>query len=186
MELLVNDIDRLVEKKQVKVELKNLKKPFEYINNKIAEPSKNLNQKSHNDLKNRLSPLGLKVHSSNKIKLVDQVKATIKEMLKNADKYQVLNCSSYISMKLSHDYTYLANIFSEVNGISIQQYIIHCKIERVKFYFLTSDISLTEISYLLHYSSVAHLSSQFKKTTGHCPSSYKQILNQKINMLGIG
>lgn len=169
-------------RKQAKLELKS---PFALIESEMVKQTRDLHKKKQRKIKSKVLPLGLKLHSSNKISLVEKVKDVIKEMLGYTDGFQVVSYSAYISKKLHHDYTYLANIFSEVNGISIQQYIIHSKIERVKFYFLTSDISLTEISYLLHYSSVAHLSSQFKKITGFCPSSYKQIHNKKVNLLEI-
>ena len=91
-----------------------------------------------------------------------------------------INYSDYISEKLHHDYTYLSNIFSEVKGITIQQFIIKHKIERVKELLLYDELNLTEISYLLNYSSVAHLSNQFKKVTGLSPSFFKQ-LKQKRN-----
>jgi AraC-like DNA-binding protein len=90
------------------------------------------------------------------------------------------NYSDYISKKLGYDYTYLANTFSEVKGITIQQFIILNKIERVKELLLYHELSLTEISYQLHYSSVAHLSNQFKKITGLSPSFFIK-LQQKRN-----
>ncbi|MGB5378739.1 helix-turn-helix domain-containing protein, partial [Muriicola sp.] len=85
------------------------------------------------------------------------------------------NYSNYISEKLGYDYTYLANSFSEVKGITIQQFIILNKIEKVKELILYDELNLTEISYKLHYSSVAHLSNQFKKITGLTPTFYKNI-----------
>ncbi len=99
-------------------------------------------------------------------------------MVQYSDKYPGINYSEYLSEKLNYDYTYLSNTFSEVNGITIQQYIIRNKIERVKELILIDDLNLTEISYKLNYSSVAHLSGQFKKVTGFSPSGFK-ILNQK-------
>ncbi|MCW3077620.1 MAG: AraC family transcriptional regulator, partial [Bacteroidetes bacterium] len=104
----------------------------------------------------------------------------ITEMIHYSDELPKINYSDYISEKLHYDYTYLSNIFSEVKGITIQQYIIINKIERVKELLLYDELNLTEISYKLHYSSVAHLSNQFKKVTGLSPSFYKQ-LKQKRN-----
>ena len=89
------------------------------------------------------------------------------------------NYSEYISKKIGHDYTYLSNIFSEVKGITIQQFIIMHKIERVKELLLYDELNLTEISYKLHYSSVAHLSNQFKKITGLSPSFYKKLKQKR-------
>jgi AraC-like DNA-binding protein len=93
------------------------------------------------------------------------------------------NYSDYISEKLGYDYTYLANTFSEVKGITIQQFIIINKIEKVKELILYDELNLTEISYKLHYSSVAHLSNQFKKVTGFSPSFYKQLKKKRENNL---
>ena len=93
------------------------------------------------------------------------------------------NTEIFLSEKLKHDYTYLANLFSEVQGITIEKYIIAHKIERVKELLVYNELSLTEISYLMHYSSVAHLSTQFKKVTGLTPSHFKQLKNKKRNML---
>jgi AraC-like DNA-binding protein len=93
------------------------------------------------------------------------------------------NYSEYISEKLNYDYTYLSNIFSEVKGITIQQFIIINKIERVKELLLYDELNLTEISYKLHYSSVAHLSNQFKKVTGLSPSYYKKLKQKRMRNL---
>ena len=101
-------------------------------------------------------------------------------MIHYSDELPKVNYSDYISEKLDHNYTYLANTFSEVIGITIQQYIIIHKIERVKELILYDELSLSEISYKLHYSSPAHLSNQFKKVTGLTPSFYKK-MKQKRN-----
>jgi AraC-like DNA-binding protein len=104
-------------------------------------------------------------------------------MIHYTDEVPKVNYSEYISQKLNYDYTYLANIFSEVKGITVQQYIINHKIERVKELLLYNELSLTEISYKLHYSSVAHLSNQFKKVTGLSPSYFKQIKQKRVQNL---
>lgn len=96
-------------------------------------------------------------------------------MIHYADELPKVNYSDYISEKLGYDYTYLANTFSEVKGVTIQQFIIMHKIERVKELLLYDEMNLTEISYLMHYSSVAHLSNQFKKITGLSPSYFKKM-----------
>ncbi len=101
-------------------------------------------------------------------------------MVHYTDEIPKVNYSDYISEKLNHDYTYLSNIFSEVKGITIQQFIINHKIVRVKELLLYDELNLTEISYILNYSSVAHLSNQFKKVTGLSPTFFKQ-LKQKRN-----
>ncbi len=99
-------------------------------------------------------------------------------MIHYSENLPKMNYSDYISEKLKYDYTYLSNIFSEVKGITLQQYIILHKIEKVKELFVYNELNLTQISHKLHYSSVAHLSNQFKKITGLSPSFFKQS-NQK-------
>jgi len=91
----------------------------------------------------------------------------------------VTNYSDFLSKKLKYDYTYIANVFSDVKGITIQQFIIINKIEKVKELLLYNELSLTEISNRMNYSSVAHLSNQFKKVTGLTPSFYKQIREKR-------
>jgi AraC-like DNA-binding protein len=104
-------------------------------------------------------------------------------MVHYSEEVPTVNYSDYISEKLDYDYTYLSNLFSEVNGITIQHYIIKNKIERAKEFILYNELNLTEIAYKLNYSSVSHLSNQFKKVTGHTPSYYKKIgLKRKCNL----
>jgi AraC-like DNA-binding protein len=101
-------------------------------------------------------------------------------MIHYSDDLPKVNYSDYISEKLNYDYTYLSNIFSEVKGITIQHYIIMHKIEKVKELLLYDELTLSEISYKLHYSSAAHLSNQFKKITGLSPSFFKQLKQKRI------
>jgi AraC-like DNA-binding protein len=131
-------------------------------------------------LKANLLMSGLELLDDKKAILIEKIKNVIVEMIHYADDLPQKNYSDYISEKLGYDYTYLANIFSEVKGITIQQFIILHKIEKVKELILYGELNLTEISYMLHYSSVAHLSNQFKKITGLSPSFFKQ-LKQKRN-----
>ena len=100
-------------------------------------------------------------------------------MIHYSDELPNQNYSDYISEKLNYDYTYLSNVFSEVKGITIQQFIIIHKIERAKELLLYDELNLTEISYKLHYSSVSHLSNQFKKITGLSPSFYKKLKEKR-------
>lgn len=118
---------------------------------------------------------GLELLDDKKSILIEGIKNVITEMIHYSDELPVKNYSDYISEKLNYDYTYLSNIFSEVKGITIQQFIIINKIERVKELLLYDQLNLTEISYRLHYSSVAHLSNQFKKITGLTPSFFKKL-----------
>ena len=104
-------------------------------------------------------------------------------MIHHSAELPEMNYSDYLSEKLNYDYTYMANIFSEVKGITIQQFIILHKIERVKELILYDELSLSEISYKLNYSSPSHLSNQFKKVTGLTPSFYKKMKCKRIKNL---
>jgi AraC-like DNA-binding protein len=115
--------------------------------------------------------------------LVEKVKNLVVEMIHYADELPSVKKSVYISGKLQHDYTYLANLFSEVTGITIEHFIIAHKIEKVKELLLYDELNLTEISYKLHYSSVAHLSNQFKKVTGLTPTYFKRLKHKRLTAL---
>lgn len=130
-----------------------------------------------------LKKSGLELLDDKRSILIEKIKNVITEMVHYTDELPKENYSEYISRKLGYDYTYLANIFSEVKGITIQQYIILNKIERVKELLLYDELNLTEISYKLDYSSVAHLSNQFKKVTGLTPTYFKQLKQKRRNAL---
>ncbi len=134
-------------------------------------------------LKINLLKSGLELLDDKKSILIEKIKNVITEMIHYSDELPKTNYSDYISQKLDLDYTYLSNVFSEVKGITIQQYIIINKIERVKELLLYDELSLTEISYKMHYSSVAHLSNQFKKITGLTPSFYKRLKEKRLSNL---
>jgi len=126
---------------------------------------------------------GLELLDDKKSILIEKIKNAIIEMIHYSDQQPSNNYSDYLSEKLSYDYTYMSNVFSEVKGITIQQFIIFHKIERVKELLLYNELNLTEISYQLNYSSVAHLSNQFKKVTGLTPSFYKKLRQKRKNNL---
>ena len=141
----------------------------------VIEILKDITAAQREQLKINLEKSGLELLDDKRSILVESIKNVIVEMIHYRDKEPSVNYSEFISKKLGYDYTYLANVFSEVKGITIQQFIILNKIEKVKELLLYDELSLTEISYRLHYSSVAHLSSQFKKITGLTPTYYKGI-----------
>ena len=116
---------------------------------------------------------GLELLENKRNILIEKIKHTIIEMVYNIDTPLKTNFSDYLSEKLDFDYTYLANIFSETVGTTIEQFIIRNRIQRAKELIWCNEFTLTEISWKLHFSSVAHLSSQFKKVTGFTPSHYK-------------
>lgn len=126
-------------------------------------------------LRENLLKSGLILLDDKKSILIERIKNLVVEMVHYADELPTTKYSEYISTKLGYDYTYLANTFSEVKGITIQQYIILHKIEKVKELLLYDELSLTEIANKLNYSSVAHLSAQFKKITGLTPTFFKQL-----------
>lgn len=135
--------------------------------------------KIYEQLKTALSKSGLELMDDKKAKLIEKVKTIIIEMIHYSINPPVVKYSEYISKKLNYDYTYLANLFPEATGITIEQYIIAQKIELVKELILYDELNFTEISYKLHYSSVAHLSKQFKKVTGLTPSFFKHLKKKK-------
>jgi AraC-like DNA-binding protein len=146
----------------------------------IVDILENISQAQQEQLQKNLLKIGLELLDDKRSILIEKIKNVIIELIHYSDEAPKVNYSDYISEKLNYDYTYLSNIFSEVKGITIQQFIILHKIEKVKELLLYDELNLTEISYKLHYSSVAHLSNQFKKVTGLTPSYFKN-LKQKRN-----
>ena len=146
----------------------------------VVEILQDISEQQRDLLKFNLEKSGLELLDDKRAILIEKIKNVVVEMIHHSDELPKVNFSEYLSEKLKYDYTYLSNIFSEVKGITIQQFIIIHKIEKVKELLLYDELNLTEISYKLHYSSVAHLSNQFKKITGLSPSFYKK-LKQKRN-----
>jgi len=142
-----------------------------------------LTQEQHDQLKANLLKSGLELMDDKKNILIERIIDVIIEMIHYSEDVPKENYSDIISKKLGYDYNYLSNIFSEVKGITIQQFIIIHKIERVKELLLYEELNLTEISYRLNYSSVAHLSNQFKKVTGLSPSFYKKLRQKRLSNL---
>ena len=137
----------------------------------------------HDQLKERLTKFGLELMDDKKSVLIQRIKNVIVELVHYSEEPLAVNFSVFLSEKLNHDYTYMANLFSEVQGTTIEKFIISHKIERVKELLVYDELNLTEIAYLMHYSSVAHLSAQFKKVTGLTPSYFKQMKDKRRNML---
>jgi len=149
----------------------------------MVETFQDLSEQQRSLLRNNLLKSGLELLDNKKSILIERIKNLIVEMVHYSDQLPNLNYSEYISSKLQYDYTYLSNIFSEVKGTTIQQFIIIHKIERVKELLLYDELNLTEIAYKLQYSSVAHLSNQFKKVTGLSPSFFKKLKKKRIGNL---
>ena len=149
----------------------------------MVEIVEDITSEQREQLRSNLLLSGLELLDDKRAILIEKIKNVITEMIHYSDEFPKVNYSEYISEKLGYDYTYLANVFSEVKGITIQHYIIVHKIERVKELLLYDELNLTEISYKLHYSSVAHLSNQFKKITGLSPSYFKSLKEKRLGNL---
>ena len=131
-----------------------------------------------------LKKSGLELMDDKKSILVEKIKTLIIEMVHYSDEQIKVNLSDYLSQKLNYNYTYLANIFSEVKGTTIEQFYLSHKIEKVKELLVYGELNLTEIAWKLHYSSVAHLSNHFKKKTGLTPTQFKNLKLKDRNVLG--
>jgi len=167
----------------VKEELKKLGLHFIVVDLGEIEIMETLTTEQHDKLKAGLLNSGLELMDDKRAVLIEKIKNVITEMIHYSDEVPKMNYSDFISEKLDYDYTYLSNLFSEIKGITIQQFIIVHKIERAKELLLYDELNLTEISYKLNYSSVAHLSNQFKKVTGLSPTHFKQLKDKRRSPL---
>ena len=167
----------------VKSELEKL--GIHYTNVKIGEASINGNilPEQLEQLSTGLKKIGLLLMDDKKSILVEKIKSTVIELVHYSEEQIKINLSDYLSEKLKYDYTYLSNLFSEVKGITIEKFYLTHKIEKVKELIIYDELSLTEIAYKMHYSSVAHLSNQFKKFTGLTPTHFKKLKNKRRDTL---
>jgi len=166
-------------KMAVKEELKKLGLHFIIVDLGEIEIMENITEQQREHLKIGLLNSGLELMDDKRAVLIEKIKIVITEMIHYSDELPKMNYSDYISEKLNYDYTYLSNIFSEVKGITIQQFIIIHKIEKIKELIIYDELNITEIAYKMNYSSVAHLSGQFKKITGLSPSHFKQLKDKR-------
>jgi AraC-like DNA-binding protein len=167
----------------VKTVLKNLGLHYVMVDLGKVEILEDITAEQRELIRIGLSKSGLELLDDPKAILIEKIKNAIVEIIHFTEDSPKVNYSDYISEKLNYDYNYLSNVFSEVKGITIQNYIILNKIERVKELILYGEMNLTEISRQLHYSSVAHLSNQFKKVTGLTPSYYKKMKEKRSQNL---
>jgi AraC-like DNA-binding protein len=163
----------------VKAELDKLGLHYGTVELGSVDVYDNISPEQRGRLKLALLKSGLELMDGHKAMLIEKIKNVVIEMVHYADEQLETNFSDYLSEKLEYNYTYLANLFSEVTGITIEHFIIAHKIERVKELLLYDELNLTQISYKLHYSSVAHLSNQFKKVTGLTPTYFKRLKRKK-------
>ncbi len=167
----------------VKAELEKLDLAFTNIELGEVQLVENISEIKRGQLKEALHTSGLELMDDKNAILIERIKNTIVEMVHYTDDLPGVNFSVFLSKKLNQDYQLLSEIFSKTKGITIEHFIILHKIERVKELLMYDELTLTEISYKLHYSSVAHLSNQFKKTTGLTPSFFKNLKNKERSNL---
>lgn len=164
----------------VKSELEKLGLHYIMVELGEVEIREQLSINKLHELKAALHKSGLELMDDKKSILIEKIKDVIIEMIHYSDELPRIKTSFYLSEKLNHDYTYLANIFSETKGITIEHFILMNKIEKAKELIVYDELSITEIAWKLHYSSVAHLSSQFKKITGLTPTHFKSMKHKRL------
>jgi AraC-like DNA-binding protein len=163
----------------VKEALRNIGLHFIVVDLGEVEIMENISPELREQLKITLHDTGLELMDDKKAILIEKIKNTIIDMVHHSNEIIKTNFSDFLSEKLNHDYTYMANLFSEVQGTTIGQFIIDHKIERIKELIMYDELNITEIAWKMNYSSVAHLSNQFKKATGLTPSHFKQLRVKK-------
>jgi YesN/AraC family two-component response regulator len=180
MKLLIKNMVSLRCKMIVKSELERM-----HLHNTIVELGEveiieELTPQQKEELKTSLLKFGLELLEDKKSILIEKIKNIIVEMIHYNEEAPVVNFSVYLSEKLNYDYNYLSNLFSEVKGTTIEHFIIAHKIERAKELLIYNKLTLTEIAEKLHYSSVAHLSNQFKKVTGLTPTFFRKMKHKRL------
>lgn len=167
----------------VKAELEKLGLNYTYVKIGEAEIAEDLLPEQLEQFNNGLKNVGLVLIEDKKSILVEKMRSVIIELVHFSEDQIKVNLSDFLSEKLNYDYTYLANLFSESKGVTIEKFYLTHKIERVKELIVYDELNLSEIAYKMHYSSVAHLSNQFKKFTGMTPTQFKMLKNKKINTI---
>ncbi len=162
-------------KMAVKEVLSKLGLHFIIVDLGIVDIMENITKKQRGQIRVALLKSGLELMEDKKAVLIEKIKNAIIEMVHYTDELPKTNFSDYLNQKLNFNYTYLANLFSVVQGTTIEKFIISHKIERVKELIIYDELSITEIAWKMHYSSVAHLSNQFKKITGFSPAYFKKL-----------
>jgi AraC-like DNA-binding protein len=163
----------------VKEVLKNMNLHFIVVDLGEVDIMEDISLAQREEMKAALLVSGLELMDDKKAMLIEKIKNVIIQMVHHSDEMIKINFSNFLSEKLNHDYTYLANLFSEVQGTTIEQYIISNKVERIKELIIYGELNITEIAWKMNYSSVAHLSNQFKKVTGLSPSHFKRLKDKR-------
>jgi AraC-like DNA-binding protein len=167
----------------VKEELKKLGLHFVVVDLGEVDIMETLSAEQLQELNIALLNSGLELMDDKKSILIEKIKNVVIQMIHHSDELVKINFSQLISEKLNHDYTYLANLFSEVQGMTIEHFIIAHKIERIKELIMYDELTISEIAWKMNYSSLAHLSNQFKKVTGLSPSHFKQLKDKRRSPL---
>jgi len=162
-------------KMAVKEELRKLGLHFIIVDLGEVELMETISEEQRHQIRLALLEYGFELMDDKRAVLIEKIKNAIVEMVHNSEEAIKINFSNYLSEKLKHDYTYMSNLFSEVQGTTIEQFIIAHKVERIKELIIYGELNITEIAWKMNYSSVAHLSNQFKKVTGLSPSHFKQL-----------
>lgn len=171
----------------VKDELKKLGLHFIFVDLGEVEIMEELSMAQREQLKKDLFKYGLELIDDRKGILIEKIKNIIIDLVHNSEEMPSIKFSEYLSEKLNYDYTYMANLFSEIQGSTIEQFVILHKIERIKELIHYGEMNVTEIAWKMNYSSVAHLSNQFKKMTGLTPSQFKRLkVNDRIPIEEVG
>ena len=146
-----------------------------------VETAADLTKEQLTNVNTALKRFGFEIIDDKKSKTIEKIKNAIVTLVHHSEQDVKTNLSTYISAQVHQDYNYLSNLFSEVEGTTIEKYFISQRIEKVKELLVYDELSLSEIAYQLGYSSVAYLSNQFKKTTGFTPSYFKTLKAIKRN-----
>lgn len=163
----------------VKEELKKLGLHFIFVDMGVVELMEDLSHEQQDQIKSALLRSGLELMEDKKAVIIEKIKEVITEMVNNADNLPKVNFSDYLSTRLNYAYTYMAGLFSEIQGTTLEKYLISFKIEKVKELIIYDKLSLSDIAWKMQYSSVAHLSSQFKKQTGLTPSHFRNMKKKR-------
>src|SRR5688572_28286305 len=166
-------------KMAVKEELKKLGLHYIVVNLGEIDVMEDISIEQREKLNDALLVYGLELMDDKRAILIEKIKNVIVEMIHHTNEDVKINFSNFLSEKLNHNYSYLANLFSEVQGTTIEQFIILHKVERIKELTIYDELNITEIAWKMNYSSVAHLSNQFKKVTGLTPSHFRQLKDKR-------
>jgi AraC-like DNA-binding protein len=167
----------------VKEELRGLGLHFIFVDMGVVDLMENLSLEQRSKLKSALLRSGLELMDDKNAEIIEKIKGVITEVINNEDNLPRINFSDFLSEKLNYSYTYMASLFSEIQGTTIEKYLISHKIEKVKELIIYDKLSLSDIAWKMQYSSVAHLSSQFKKHTGLTPSHFRSLKIKRVETI---